>query len=192
MKIELQNVCMAYDDKIIFSDLTCTLHLNGITALMGESGGGKTTFLRLLCGLETPQSGKICGMPKKYTFMFQENRLLPWATALENVETVCNAEAAADWLAAVGLAKEADRLPSVLSGGMQRRVALARALAHESDILLLDEPFKGLDTALRSDMIQVLQKQAKSRPILLVTHDIQEARECAADILHLQQFLPKT
>ncbi len=145
MTVDFQNVYMAYADKTVFSDLSCTLHLHGVTVLMGESGGGKTTLLRLLCGLETPQSGKINGIPKNYTFMFQENRLLPWATALENVKTVCDTESARHWLSAVGLAKEADSLPSALSGGMQRRVAFARALAHKSDILLLDEPFKGLD-----------------------------------------------
>ncbi len=191
MTVDFQNVYMAYADKTVFSDLSCTLHLHGITVLMGESGGGKTTLLRLLCGLETPKSGKINGIPKNYTFMFQENRLLPWATALENVKTVCDTESARHWLSAVGLAKEADSLPSALSGGMQRRVAFARALAHKSDILLLDEPFKGLDVGLRSEMIALLQKQAETRPILFVTHDIQEAQACGAEILQLQKILAK-
>lgn len=188
MKIALQNVKMAYDGKTVFSNLTYTFCLTGITALMGESGCGKTTLLRLLCGLEAPKSGKIVGMPQKYTFMFQENRLLPWATALENVSAVCNVPTARQWLAAVGLSQEANSLPSALSGGMQRRVAFARALAHQSDVLLLDEPFKGLDVELRSKMIQLLRQQAKVRPILFVTHDPCEAQECGAEVLDFQQI----
>lgn len=183
MRIELQHVQMAYGEKAVFSDLSYAFDLTGIVALMGESGCGKTTLLRLLCGLETPQSGEIYGIPQKYTFMFQENRLLPWATVQENVATVCDVASAENWLSAVGLAQEANHLPSALSGGMQRRVAFARALAHQSDVLLLDEPFKGLDVDLRSKMILLLRKQAQMRPILFVTHDIQEARECGAKII---------
>ena len=125
MKIAFQNVEMAYDGKTVFSNLTYTFCLTGITALMGESGCGKTTLLRLLCGLEVPKNGEIVGMPQKYTFMFQENRLLPWATVLENVAAVCNVPTAERWLAAVGLSQEANSLPSALSGGMQRRVAIS-------------------------------------------------------------------
>lgn len=192
MKIEFQHVRMAYGDKTVFSNLSYTFDLNGTTTLMGESGCGKTTLLRLLCGLEKPKNGKILGIPQRYTFLFQENRLLPWATVFENVAAVCGAESAWYWLSSVGLADEAKNLPSALSGGMQRRVALARAFAHASDILLLDEPFKGLDAALRSDMIALLQKQAEMRPILFVTHDIQEAQEGGAEILQLQKILAKT
>lgn len=189
MKIAFQNVEMAYDGKTVFSNLTYTFCLTGITALMGESGCGKTTLLRLLCGLEVPKNGEIVGMPQKYTFMFQENRLLPWATVLENVAAVCNVPTAERWLAAVGLSQEANSLPSALSGGMQRRVALARALAHQSDVLLLDEPFKGLDVELRSKMIQLLQEQAQLRPILFVTHDPCEAQECGAKVINFQQII---
>lgn len=189
MKIAFQNVEMAYDGKTVFSNLTYTFCLTGITALMGESGCGKTTLLRLLCGLEVPKNGEIVGMPQKYTFMFQENRLLPWATVLENVAAVCNVPTAERWLAAVGLSQEANSLPSALSGGMQRRVALARALAHQSDVLLLDEPFKGLDVELRSKMIQLLQEQAQLRPILFVTHDPREVQECGAKVINFQQII---
>lgn len=188
MKFELRNIRMAYGDKTVFSNLSYTFDLNGIVALMGESGCGKTTLLRLLCGLEKPRNGEIIGIPKRYTFLFQENRLLPWTTALENVSAVCDVSTAAYWLSAVGLSQETDSLPSELSGGMQRRVAFARALAHKSDVLLLDEPFKGLDADLRSKMILLLREQAKTRPVLLVTHDVHEAQECGAKIISLQEL----
>lgn len=189
MKIAFQNVEMSYEDKTVFSNFSYTFSLDGCTALMGESGGGKTTLLRLICGLEAPKHGEICGIPQSYTFMFQENRLLPWATALENVAAVCEKAEAARWLSAVGLQQEANCLPSALSGGMQRRVAFARALAHQSEILLLDEPFKGLDADLRSKMIALLQQQTQFRPILFVTHDFSEARECGAKIIDLKKIV---
>ncbi len=185
MKIDFQNITMSYGEKKVFSDFSHTFALQGITALMGESGSGKTTLLRLLCGLEEPQCGKISGIPKRFTFMFQEDRLLPWATAFENVALASDAETAAHWLTAVGLCREFDSLPAALSGGMQRRVSFARALAHESGLLLLDEPFKGLDADLRAEMLTLLCSEAEKRPVLFVTHDAQEAQSAEADILYL-------
>lgn len=189
MNITFQNVEKAYGNKLVFSDFSHTFSFDGITALMGESGCGKTTLLRLLCGLEEPTQGTICGRPARTTFMFQENRLLPWASALENVAAVSEKAEAERWLSAVGLQQEVNRLPSALSGGMQRRVAFARALAHHSALLLLDEPFKGLDVDLRTKMLALLRTQAKLRPVVFVTHDASEAQECGAKILDLQKIL---
>ena len=185
MTVLFDKVRKTFDGKQVFSDFSYTLSLQGITALMGPSGCGKTTLLRLLCGLERPDSGTISGAPEAYTFLFQENRLLPWASALENVALVSDIETAKSILCKVGLAQELQTLPSALSGGMQRRVALARALAHKSPVLLLDEPFKGLDADLCREMIALLRQEAEKRPILLVTHSLQEAELAGATVINL-------
>lgn len=185
MTVTFDKVRKTFDGKQVFSDFSYTLSLQGITALMGPSGCGKTTLLRLLCGLESPDSGTISGVPETYTFLFQENRLLPWASALENVALVSDIETAKSILCKVGLAQELQTLPSALSGGMQRRVALARALAHKSPVLLLDEPFKGLDADLCREMIALLRQEAEKRPILLVTHSLQEAELAQATVINL-------
>lgn len=185
MTVLFDKVSKTFDGKQVFSDFSYTLSLQGITALMGPSGCGKTTLLRLLCGLESPDSGTISGAPETYTFLFQENRLLPWASALENVALVSDTQTAKSILCKVGLAQELQTLPSALSGGMQRRVALARALAHKSPVLLLDEPFKGLDADLCREMIALLRQEAEKRPILLVTHSLQEAELAGATVINL-------
>lgn len=191
MTVTFDKVRKTFDGKQVFSDFSYTLSLQGITALMGPSGCGKTTLLRLLCGLESPDSGTISGVPETYTFLFQENRLLPWASALENVALVSDAETAKNILCKVGLAEDLQALPSTLSGGMQRRVALARALAHKSPLLLLDEPFKGLDADLCREMIALLRQEAQTRPIVFVTHSLQEAELARATVINLHAIQKK-
>lgn len=188
MRIVFDNVTKTYGSKCVFSAFSHAFAFKGITALMGPSGCGKTTFLRLMCGLETPDCGTVTGVPQQYTFMFQENRLLPWASALENVALVSDTETAENILCKVGLAQELQTLPSALSGGMQRRVALARALAHQSPVMFLDEPFKGLDTDLRRAMIELLVREAQKRPILFVTHSAEEAEIADAAVLNLEAY----
>lgn len=186
MNIEFKNVNKRFGTKEILLNFNFTLSLEGITALMGVSGIGKTTLLRLMCGLEKPDSGEILGFPKNYTFLFQENRLLPFKTVLENVALFSDELSAKIALHALSLGGEEHSYPETLSGGMQRRVALARALAHKSDILLLDEPLKGMDDALRQSALQLLLEEQKKRPILLVTHDKRETEFLNATCYELQ------
>lgn len=185
MNIALEQVSKSFGDKQVFSNFSHTFQLEGITAIMGVSGCGKTTLLRLLCGLERPDSGLISGVPNAYTFLFQENRLLPWATALENVALASDMQTAKTVLQKVGLANEFDAKPAALSGGMQRRVAFARALAHQSPVMLLDEPFKGLDSALCAEMITLLKQESEKRPILFVTHSEKEVELAGAETVNL-------
>jgi len=125
---------------------------------------------RLLAGLLMPLEGTITGLSdKRISMVFQEDRLLPWCTALANVAAVSDLEAAKHWLAQMELEAEMMKYPAELSGGMQRRVAIARACAFGGDILLLDEPFKGLDEGLAG---RVMERVFAAAPLtVLVTHD---------------------
>ncbi|MCL2562788.1 MAG: ATP-binding cassette domain-containing protein [Oscillospiraceae bacterium] len=169
--IRLQNIRLNYADKRVLDGLTLDLSANGITCLHGPSGCGKTTLLRLIAGLAVPDSGTVTGLPKKPALLFQEDRLLPHLAAEENIAAVLPKHRigeARNWLAKVDLAADANLRPRELSGGMRRRIALARALAYGGDFLLLDEPFTGLDTALTKRMAWLIRETGV--PALVVTH----------------------
>lgn len=150
-----------------------TLPERGITALSGPSGCGKTTLLRVLAGLEHPQSGHVSGIsPRDTAILFQENRLLPWRTVEQHLTDVMPPQRrheAAQWLSLVELTGEEAALPSSLSGGMARRLALARALALGGQLYLLDEPFAGVDPGRAQRILARLREL--SLPVLLVTHE---------------------
>jgi len=180
-------------ERRIFTDLDLFFPSGKTTCLMGESGCGKTTLLKLILGFEKPDSGSIEGVPEKISAVFQENRLAEDFSVLANVllpfdrlngkETEMLTRKATDLLAEVGLAGEEKRKVKLLSGGMQRRVAIVRALMPESDLLILDEPLKGLDEKSRNTCIDVLRSYGKT--ILMVTHDPEEAELLGADIVNL-------
>ncbi len=175
--IQLKKVSFSYGATPILQNLSVTLPQQGVVGFSGPSGCGKTTLLRILAGLEQPQSGTLSRPENcRLSMVFQEDRLLPWLTAEENVRLVCEAQPhrAAECLQAVGLSEAAHHYPDQLSGGMKRRVALARAMAADGDILILDEPFTGLDTALQEEIAALLREQFKDKLILLVTHGAEE------------------
>ncbi len=174
--IELKHVTCAYGEKTPVRNLTLTLSDAGVIGVFGASGSGKTTLLRLLAGRLQPTSGTVEGLcGKRVSMVFQEDRLLPWRTALENVALVRDGSSgdATRLLDAMELSAEAEKLPAALSGGMQRRVALARALNFGGDVLLLDEPFKGLDEALRARVIAAVRGRLPRT--LIATHHRAEA-----------------
>lgn len=232
--IEIQGISMAYGEKVIFDRFSLSLPAAGCYAVLGPSGRGKTTLLRLIAGLERPQQGSI-HLPKdaRIAFCFQEDRLLPWKTVLENIllaiPSSCGPKVskgteavraqwakknggaselqkshrrllqfpdrsesplagfwggapsseslalAKHWIERVGLAGEENSYPASLSGGMKRRASLARALAYDSDILLMDEPFRALDEQTHAEMLALVRDAAKGRLLLLVTHDEADA-----------------
>lgn len=181
--MKLTDIGFSYGDKPVLQRFSLTLPPRGVTCLFGPSGCGKTTLMRLMLGLETPRSGRIEGYYLRPAAVFQEDRLLPWKTALENVALPrTSGEKAAETLLDMGLSEEElPRLPRQLSGGMQRRVAIARALAAESDALFLDEPFTGIDGDNRARIAARIRDYAAHRPVVLITHlpeeiDLLEAR----------------
>ena len=183
--IELQNVRMTYGEKTVFDGLSLSFPERGQFAILGPSGRGKTTLLRLIAGLETPQSGSV-NVPKdlRIAFCFQEDRLLPFKTVIENVALVSkDMEAAKHWIAKVGLSGEENAYPSSLSGGMKRRASLARALAYDAPVLLMDEPFRALDDVTHAEMLTLVREAAKDKLLLLVTHD--EADACGMQVVRI-------
>lgn len=194
MSIVFDKVTFGYGDTPLLREVSFTLPETGTVALSGPSGCGKTTILRLLMGLEKPQSGAIRGVDgTKLAAVFQEDRLLPWRRVRDNVALFCKDRAAAEQaLAAVELQDWADAYPSELSGGMARRVAIARALAMQPQLLILDEPFNGLDAALRTRIAQHLAADADNRLTLLVTHEQQDRELLAPHILSLPSPLTGT
>ncbi|MBR2047187.1 MAG: ABC transporter ATP-binding protein [Oscillospiraceae bacterium] len=186
--LELRGISHRYNDQWVLRHRDLTLNPGQRLAIMGPSGCGKTTLLRLALGLTRPTEGTVENTFRSVGTVFQEPRLLPWRTALENVnlvlgdtrETLEQAEAC---LARVDLAGARDKLPRELSGGMQQRVALARALAVKADCLVLDEPFKAMDGELRRSIIGLVNETKAA--ILLVTHDEEEAALLDCEILRL-------
>lgn len=187
--IELRNVSFAYEGKAVLSSVSLRFESPGQYAVLGPSGCGKTTLLRLMAGLEKPQSGRITLPDTPISFCFQEDRLLPWYTVRENVsfalphavqaDRACAARLAQSWLDRVGLSGEGNAYPSELSGGMKRRAALARALAYDAPVLLMDEPFRALDEAAHTDMLRLVRTCAQGKLLVLVTHDERDAEGMA-------------
>lgn len=178
--IELKNISLTYGTQTILKGQDLAVAAGERIALMGPSGCGKTSLLRLIAGLAKPTDGFLSVHTDRIAYLFQEARLLPWLTAEENVNTVLSdgdatLPEARKWLAAVGLKTDMKKYPHELSGGMQQRVSLARALAYGGDILLLDEPLKGLDAETRADMIRLINSHTAGKTLLLATHDTEEA-----------------
>ena len=182
--MRIENLSFSYGKKTVFSNLNLKTDDRTI-CLMGKSGCGKTSLLHLLAGLLKADSGTISELPQPCSLMFQEDRLLPWLNAGENVALVLDdedKEKASLLLRALGL--EPDMALSKMSGGMKRRVALARALAFRSDTLLLDEPFKGLDENLMKSCAELIKKQGKLT--IVATHSQKEAEALGAKIIRIE------
>ena len=171
--IRLEQANLTLGEKVIMKDFCLQLPEQGITGLQGPSGCGKTTLLRVLAGLQKLDSGKLIGPDAgRCAILFQENRLLPWRTVLQHITDVlpkARRQEAMHWLELVELTGEEAQYPAALSGGMARRLALARCLALDSDLYLLDEPFAGLDPQRIQRLLPRLK--ALGKPIILVSHE---------------------
>jgi len=183
---EMINIHKSFGQINVLEGLSMSFEDSSITSILGPSGCGKTTLLNITAGVIVPDSGKLVGMDnKKISFLFQETRLLTWKNAIDNLEFVLpdtldkktKLQMCIEILDEVGLKGYEKHYPSQLSGGMNQRLAMARAFIVKSDVLFMDEPFQSLDLKRRTQMITMFKKLWLSTKlaVLMVTHDVQEA-----------------
>ena len=180
----------SYGTQRVLEDVTFSAAAGRVTCLMAPSGAGKTTLLRILLGLERPDSGSLSlPEPCRWSAVFQEDRLLEHLSAMENlrfaVGPALDEETAAALLTRLGLGGEGEKAVRAYSGGMKRRLALARALLVPSQALALDEPFTGLDGENREICIRLIAEAAREKTVLLVTHEESDAAALGARIIRL-------
>lgn len=194
--ITLDRVSKSFDSLEVLREVSLHVSANEVVGVVGPSGSGKTTILKLITGIVTPDSGAVTVAEGPVGYVFQEPRLLPWRTALDNVAAPLRAQgskreaaraAAAQWLARVGLAGFERYHPAELSGGMAQRVSLARAFAIEPSVLLMDEPFASVDRELKGSLIAILASIIKERgpTMVYVTHELSEALRLTDRIVEL-------
>lgn len=190
MKIE--NVTKNFGSKKVLQNLNIEIKEGMTTCIMAPSGAGKTTFLRILMGLESADSGKTAGVEgKRFSAVFQEERLCENLNAVENVRLAApkaDRQQIIKELEKLGLKDCFSQPVAELSGGMRRRVSILRALLAEYDVLCLDEPFKGLDLELKEFVISYVKEKTAGKTVVFVTHDRNEAAAMGADIIEFQKL----
>ena len=194
MSLEIKNLTKSFGKKILFKNFSFSFSDKGVYALMGESGHGKTTLLRLICGLDADFEGEIVGGGiKNSAIAFQEYRLFPNLSATDNLifanhdkKSEKNIFEAKSLLLQLGFSEEDTELfPDSLSGGMKERVSLARAFLRPAKILLLDEPTKELDEENAMAVLEKIKEEAKKRLVIIVTHNENHARLIGATIVNI-------
>ena len=177
--MKIQHLCKAFDGKMVLDHVSLTLESGGTACLMAPSGRGKTTLLRCIAGLEAPDSGQITNLPERIAYVFQEDRLCDGFSAVDNIRLVTGKALGEGeirrHLEELGLAGSLDQPVRELSGGMRRRVVISRAVCFGADLLLLDEPFKGLDDEARQQTADYILRHRGAAAILCVTHDREDA-----------------
>ena len=189
MTVDLRGVSKSFGGTDVLRNVSLTLE-PGVTCLMAPSGAGKTTLTRILLGLERADGGTVTGLEgARLSAVFQEDRLLPGMDAEGNLRVVLGADydegRAAELLGELGLSDVGDKAVRDYSGGMRRRLALARALLFPCDILLLDEPFTGLDPANRRRAAACVRRHGAGKIVFVVTHEASDAEALEAEILRI-------
>ena len=188
--MKITKLCKSYNDEVVLNNLSLTLEAGKRYCLMAPSGSGKTTLFRILMGFETPDSGQIDGLEElKLSAVFQEDRLLEGYTAQENIRFVTGNQYSAQELDRLLLrllpAESLSKPIREFSGGMKRRTAILRALLAPSDFIIMDEPFTGLDTETKRNVIELIKEYTEGKLLLLSTHYEEDAALLDAELLHL-------
>ena len=193
IRLRVENVSHRFGRQKVIEDIDFSLFAGQSIVVLGPSGSGKTTLFQICSGLIDPHKGKVLRNYKNLGYMFQTPRLLPWQTAYENLNIVLKArripkneadQRIIEIACKIGLTEDdLDKYPYQLSGGMQSRVSMGRALIIRPDVLILDEPFTGLDIGLKHELMQILKGQiSKGTSILMISHELADAVELAHTI----------
>ena len=188
--LKIFNIEKHFEEVRVLHDFSMEANREEIVCIIGPSGCGKSTILNIISGLTLPSRGKVINNSQNTSYVFQEDRLLPWKDVYENIRIVNDKSAyktCMELIEKVGLKGFEGFYPCELSGGMRQRCSIARAFNYEADLLLMDEPFKSLDYNLRIGMIRYLLTlwESKKKTIIFVTHEIDEALLLGDRILFL-------
>ena len=193
--LEMKGVCKSLGGRSIVKDFDLTLGFSQVICLFGPSGIGKSTILEMAAGLLKPDSGQISAQRRGMAYTFQDDALVPWLSAKQNLELVLEAGMAAKaaaqraehWLKRMGLADSAHKKPSELSGGMRRRLGIARSFAVQPHLLLMDEPFAFLDRQWQKSLAELIGNLAEEQgaAVLLVSHQIKPLEYLGCPVLDL-------
>lgn len=194
--MELVSISKSFGPLDVLKDFSLHISSGEVVCLLGPSGCGKSTLLKIISGLDRDFTGHLRGFDsKRISYVFQESRLIPWLTVRENLLYVLEGQVASEkledhietFLERVDLLDFKDSFPNTLSGGMKQRVSLARAFSMPHDILLLDEPFQGLNIELKDQLMGLLESliEQDKKTVIMVTHDLEEAYRLGDTVLKL-------
>ena len=189
--MKLNNINKSFASKKVFNNQSFEFKDNKITYILGESGIGKTTILRMIAGLDRDFQGNILKNSDKISYVFQEPRLFPFLSVYDNIVLSSDNSpyTVNQVLKLVEMENEINALPASLSGGMKMRVALARAIYSNGDIYLMDEPFSALDGDLKSRILPNIFEMLKNKTVIIVSHNVEEANQYADEIINLNTVL---
>ncbi|MDO4742816.1 MAG: ATP-binding cassette domain-containing protein [bacterium] len=187
--IDIKNITFSYGEKQILKNFSIKISDTDRICFSGPSGCGKTTLARLLIGLEKVESGKIRYLPPnpRFSTVFQEDRLISNLTVLENVALSGDKEKARELLTVLGLKEQINEYPDTLSGGMCRKVSVARALCYDGDILILDEAFNGIDHDGREHVAKLILQHFAKKTIIMISHIKTDAQLLDAKLVELDK-----
>ena len=185
--MKINNLTKSFDNKLVFDNFSIEIPDGKLSIIEGESGCGKTTLLRIIAGLDLDYSGEIIKESDNISYVFQEPRLFDAISVRQNLEIVNKGISLSieELLSIVELENEQNTYPNELSGGMKMRLSLARALYHNGDIFLMDEPFSALDNDMKNRIIPKILNLLKNKTIIIVSHDILEIEKYADSIIKL-------
>lgn len=187
MAIICSRLNKSYGHESVIKDFSYMFDEKGIVCLIGPSGCGKTTLINMLLGLLKPDGGSVSGCDDlKFSVVFQQDRLLDWISVKNNLMAVKNDERLClNALKDLELEDVADKLAKNISGGQKRRAAIARAIVFDADVFIMDEPFKGIDMALKPRIMKAVKASVKNKLCIFITHDAEEAVDMADKIIVL-------
>lgn len=188
--IRYEKVTLSYGEEVVLHDFSCEISGEEFTAVTGPSGSGKTTFLKSVLGLIQPTKGIILNLPERISAVFQEDRLFEEFTVWRNILAVCpnystRREELQEELQLLGLPHVLDKKVYELSGGMKRRVSILRAMLFESDFIVMDEPYRGLDKENKERVKWWIERKRAGRGMMISVHEKNEADRLNASILNL-------